>query len=74
MEQQPDYTQLLRIAQSPAGQKLLALLQRSGGEALSSAASKASGGDYTAAKALLSSLLASPEAQRLLQELEDTQK
>ena len=41
MEQIPDMGTLLRLAQKPAGQKLLALLQRSGGEELSQAISKA---------------------------------
>lgn len=72
MEQTPNMSELWRIAQSPAGQQLLTLLQRSGGSSLQNAVSKASAGDYAEAKDLLSSLLDSPEAQQLLKQLEDT--
>ena len=50
MEQIPDMGTLLRLAQKPAGQQLLALLQRSGGEELSQAIFKAASGDYQQAK------------------------
>lgn len=63
---------LLRLAQSPAGQQLLALLQRDGGAELRSAMTKAASGDYEQAKQALSPLLASPEAQALLKQLGGT--
>lgn len=69
MEKPADYTELLRIARSPAGQKLLALLQQSGGSQLETAMEKAARGDFTQAKQELSVLLDSPEAKKLLGEL-----
>lgn len=68
---QYDMSELLRLAQSPAGQQLIALLQRTGGKELQSAVMKASSGDYEQAKQSLSSLLANPEAQALLKQLEE---
>lgn len=69
MAQQPDYAYLAELARSPAGQELLSALQCSGGDALPSAAALVEKGDYAGAKALLSDLLASPEVQRLLEQL-----
>lgn len=71
MEQNPDFSQLMKLAQSGAGQQLLQLLRQNGGAQLDHALSRASGGDYTQAKALLTSLLTDPEAQRIVKELED---
>ena len=61
--------QAMRMASSPAGQQLLALLQREGGVEFQQAMSKAAAGDYTQAKDALSSLLSSPEAKELLKQL-----
>lgn len=71
MQHNPDLSELLRLAQSPAGQQLIALLQQSGGDALQTAVEKVSAGDYTQAKKAMSSLLSSPEAQKLLKKLEE---
>lgn len=70
MQQSPDFAQLLKLAQSPAGQQLLAMLQRSGDEDLQNAVAKASSGDYREAKRTLSALLSTPEAQALLKQME----
>lgn len=69
MEKPADYSELLRIAKSPAGQKLLTLLQQSGGSQLETAMEKAAHGDYSLAKQELAALLDTPEAKRLLGEL-----
>ena len=69
---QYDMSELFRLAQSPAGQQLITLLKRTGGNELQNAVAKASSGDYEQAKQTLSSLLASPEAQALLKQLEDS--
>lgn len=69
MQQPMDYSELLRLAQSPAGQKLLTLLQTSGGSQLEAAVEKASQGDYSQAREQLSSLLDTPEAKKLLKQL-----
>lgn len=72
MEQKPDFSQLMKLAQSSAGQQLLSLLQRSGGKDLQTAVDKASSGDYDQAKKILSSLLSNSEAQTLLKQMEDS--
>lgn len=73
MQQIPDMGQLFRLAQTPAGQQLIALLQKQGGTNLQKALSSAAAGDYTQAKASLSKLLSDPRAQELLKELEESQ-
>jgi len=69
MQPTPDITTLLKIAQSPAGQKLLAILQSSNAD-LSQIAAAAAAGNIEEAKQKLSSTLASREAQELLKQLE----
>ena len=70
MEHTPDLAQLARLAQTEDGKKLLRLLQKGGGDRLQAAAAQASTGNYDGAKAMLSSLLSSDEAQALLKKLE----
>lgn len=71
MQQIPDMGELIRLAQTPAGKQLIALLQRQGGTKLHLAISNAANGDFTRAKEVLSDLLSAPEAQALLNELEE---
>lgn len=71
MQQNPDMSQLLQLAQSPAGRQLITMLQQSGGSALQNAMAKAAAGDYAQAQKTLSALLATPEAQALLKQLEE---
>lgn len=71
MQQIPDMGELIRMAQTPAGRQLIALLQSQGGTKLQQAISNAASGDYTRAKEVLSDLLSAPEAQALLKELEE---
>lgn len=59
----------LRLAKSPAGRQLIAMLQRSDNGQLQQAMQQASNGDYTKASQTLSTLLGSEEAQSLLKEL-----
>lgn len=73
MENIPDMTQLLKLAQSPAGQQLLSMLRQSGGDVLEAAITQASSGNYQQAKDAISSLLEAPEAQALLKQLEGSQ-
>ncbi len=70
MQPMPDITALLKIAQSPAGQKLLAMLQSNPSADLSSLAATAASGNLEEAKKKISNLLSSPEAQELLKQLE----
>ena len=65
-----DMSQLMRLAQSPAGQQLLSYLQQHGGQDLKNAVDKANTGDLSSAKQQLSSILSSKEAQKLLKQLE----
>jgi len=62
----------LRLANSDAGQRLLALLKQSNSQNVQQAMAHAATGDYDKAKDALSSALASPEVRRLLKELEDS--
>ena len=66
---QPSMEQAMAFAASPAGQRLIDLLQQQGGADFQKAVEKASRGDTAQAKNILSTLLASPEAQELLKQL-----
>ena len=57
-----------KIARSPAGQQLLAMLRGADQAQLQKAADLASAGDYKAASLLLEQTLSSPEAQALLKD------
>lgn len=70
MEKHPDYSDLMRLAQSSAGRQLIALLQKNG--SLPKILEAAAAGNYQQAKAQLSALLESEEAKGLLRELEGT--
>ncbi len=59
----------LRLAKSPAGQQLLALLKQTDSSRLQQAAEQADSGNMEQAKLTLSQLLASPQVQKLLEEL-----
>lgn len=59
----------MRMANSPAGQQLLALLQQNSSHDVDSAMKQAASGDYTQAKKILSALLADPKTRQLLQQL-----
>ena len=59
----------LRLANTPTGQQLLALLQKNGGDDLNKAMNSAAAGNYDQAKQTLSALLTDPEAKKLLDQL-----
>ena len=59
----------LRLANTSTGQQLLALLQKNGGDDLNKAMDRAAAGDYEQAKQALASLLADPQAKKLLEQL-----
>lgn len=71
MEPIPDLAALMKIAQSPAGQKLLTMLQSSNAAQLQHIASTAAAGNLEDAKQKISSLLNSKEARELLKQLEN---
>lgn len=70
MQPMPDITALLKIAQSPAGQKILTMLQSSNPADLDSIASAAASGNLEEAKQKLSSILSTKDSQELLKQLE----
>lgn len=59
----------MRLASSPAGRQLLALLRQSDSAQLNQAMSQAAAGDYSEVQKTMSSMLSSPEAQALLKQL-----
>lgn len=59
----------MRMAQSPAGQQLLRLLQQGNSQALQQAMNSAASGDYESAKKALSTVLNDPQAQKLLRQM-----
>ena len=60
---------IMRLAQSPAGKQLMALLQQKNPDDLQKAMRKASSGDYAGAQSQLAGLMDSPEARELLKQL-----
>lgn len=67
---EPSMEDIMRIANSPAGKKLIKLLQESGGSTFDQAKKAAEIGDYKQAKQNLSQIIHSPEIQALLKEME----
>ena len=61
--------QAIELAQTTAGQQLIAHLQNIGGQEFQNALSKAASGDYEQAKSMISAMLTNPEAQELLRKL-----
>ena len=59
----------MKLAQSPAGQQLIQLLQQTGGADLQSAMEKAAAGDYDLAKKALSRLMKNPDAENLFRKM-----
>lgn len=68
--QQPDRNQILALAKSEAGQKLLQALQQENREYAEKAATFAAAGDMEQAKQMLTGMLQNPDIQKLLKELE----
>ena len=71
MEQLPDMNSLLKLARSPAGQKLLAMLQSNCSRSeLDTISADAAAGNIQEASRKISGILASEEAKELLKQLE----
>lgn len=62
-------SEAMRLAQSPAGKQLAELLQQSNAQGLRGAMEQAAAGDFDAARETINSFLATPEAQKLLEQL-----
>ena len=69
MQNMPDFSDIMRLAQSPEGRKLIAMLQSADTNVLNTALSSAQAGDYNTAKEALSDILSTPEAQALLNKM-----
>ena len=61
--------EVLRMAASPAGQQLIAMLRKQSDSDFQAAMSRAASGDYTQAKQAIEKLMADPQAQKLLKQL-----
>ena len=61
--------EMMRLAKSPAGQQLFAMLKAQDSAKLDEAAAQAKSGDFSQASKTLSAMLSSPEAQKLMKEL-----
>lgn len=68
-----DLSELMKIAGSPAGQELIALIQKNKDEHFEEAMLQARSGDFSQAKEMLSQMLSSKEAQDLLKEIRGSQ-
>lgn len=64
-----DYEALLKIANSPEGQRLLHLVQQHGGQEFGDAMHRAEEGDYSDAKEMIAQVMATPEAQELIRRI-----
>ncbi len=70
MEQLPDMNTLMKLARSPAGQTLLALLQNSDPTALKAITADAASGNIRDAGRKLSNMLDPKEISELMKQLE----
>ena len=61
--------EVMRLAKSPAGKQLIAILQQQNSGQLQQAMTQAKSGDYANASKTVNDMLSSPEAQKLLKEL-----
>ena len=62
----------LRLASTPAGKELVNLLKANTSQEMDSARKAVESGDYETAKNSLSSLLRSPDIQKLLRQMESS--
>ena len=64
-----DMSQIMRMAQSPAGKKLISLLKSSDSDEMQQAMKRASDGDYSQAKQAIEKFMSTPEASTLIEQL-----
>ena len=64
-----DMSQIMRLAQSPAGKKLIALLKKNDSDEMQQAMKRAADGDYSQAKKAIDKFLSTPEARALVEQL-----
>ena len=69
-ENTPDpVQQAMKLAQNPAAQQLIQLLQAKGGQQLRTAMEQAANGDYSSAQKAISALMQDPQAQKLFEKM-----
>lgn len=68
-ENQIPIQEVLRMASTPAGKQLIALMRQKGGNEFQKAMEDAASGNYTQAKQVIESLLNDPKAQQYLKDL-----
>ena len=68
-----DFSSLLKIANSPAWQRLLSLVQKNRDDRFDQALRQAQSGDYTQAQQLLSKMLSTNEGEELMKEIRGEQ-
>ena len=61
--------EVMRLAKSPAGQQLIAMLKKQNSDKLEQVIAQAKTGNYSEASKSLNGMLSSQEAQKLLKEL-----
>lgn len=64
-----DFSELMRIANSPAGQELISLVQKNKDEHFDEAMQQAQAGDFSQAKAMISQILSTQEARDLMRKI-----
>lgn len=64
-----DFSELMKIANSPAGQELVSLVQKNADAHFDEAMQQAQAGDFSQAQAMLSQILSTPEARDLMKKL-----
>ena len=62
---------IMRLANSPAGQQLIAMLQKQNNPEFRQAATQAASGNYSQAKKTVQTLLRDPQIRALLQQLQE---
>lgn len=68
-KKEPDLSEAMQLAQSPAGKQLLDLLRQKNTVELQNALEKARSGDFEQARDAINALLTSPDAKALLEQL-----
>ena len=64
-----DFSALMKIANSPAGQELISLVQKNKDEHFDEAMQQAQAGDFSQAKAMISQILSTQEARDLMKKI-----
>lgn len=64
-----DFSKLMRIANSPAGQELISLVQKNKDEHFDEAMQQAQAGDFSQATAMISQILSTQEARDLMRKI-----